>query len=332
MKKIQYSIYKRDTGNASGKAKKDCMETLERMGFSHLYNPSDVRLLRVIQQFAALFFLSLSKKNKIFAFQYPAVHEKFYPLIIKSMHEGDVTIAIIHDLLALQNDLNGEKLEEEVNFLNHFKYVIVPNQSMLILLKDNGCDATLVNMEIYDYLHNKSRPVMENIFNGTICFAGNLQKSAFLEHLNEIHDQKFLLYGRNGEKLATNNVEYKGCLPADDLVYLLDGNYGLVWDGDSIEECSGTVGSYLLYNSPHKLSAYIASGKPVITWDKAAIAEYVKENNIGFVVSSLKELKNIDLQKDFEVYKKNIGELKAKLASGYYLENALRYIFKVEKI
>lgn len=332
MKKIQYSIYKRDTGNASGKAKKDCMETLERMGFSHLYRPSDVRLIRVVQQFGALLLLSLNKEKKIFVFQYPAVHEKFYPLIIKNMHAADVTIAIIHDLLALQNDLNREMLEEEVNFLKHFKYVVVPNQSMLALLRDNGCDATLVNMEIYDYLHDERKPVKANEFNGTICFAGNLQKSVFLERLNEIYDVKFLLYGRNGEKLATNNVEYRGCLPADDLVCLLEGNYGLVWDGDAIEECSGTVGRYLLYNSPHKLSAYIASGKPIITWDRAAIAEYVKENNIGITVRSLKELENIDLQKNFEVYKKNIGELKTKLASGYYLENALRYIFKVEKI
>lgn len=330
MKKIQYSVYKRDTGNASGKAKKDCLETLERMGFEHLYHPSDTQTIRVLQQFVSLLLLSLKKEKKVFVFQYPAVYEKFYPLIIKTMHTGDVTIAVIHDLLALQNDLNGEILQNEVDFLNHFKYVVVPNSSMQKLLTENSCKVQLINMEIYDYLHDNARAIKNAEFTNTVCFAGNLQKSLFLQHLDEITNIHFLLYGKDGDHLAKANAEYKGCLPADDLVYLLEGDYGLVWDGDSLDECSGTVGRYLLYNSPHKLSSYVAAGKPVITWDKAAISEYVKQHNIGIVVSSLKELESIELREHFEEYKKNVLKLKSKLATGYYLENALNEIFKVE--
>lgn len=332
MKRIQYTVYKRDTGNASGKAKRDCLETLERLGFTHLYKPSDMQVIRVIQQFVSLSYLSMKKEKKIFVFQYPAVHEKFYPLIIKSIHDGDITIAVIHDLLTLQNDMNGEILQDEISFLNHFKYVIVPNESMLTLLKDNGCTCFLVNMEIYDYLHDSTHPIMERKFSNTICFAGNLQKSSFLQHLGEVKGVNFLLYGKDGEHLRQSNTSYRGCLPADDLVYLLEGDYGLVWDGDSLKECTGTVGRYLLYNTPHKLSSYIAAGKPVITWNKAAIAEYVKKHDIGIVISSLKDLENIDLKKDFGRYKKNVLSLKNNLATGYYLENAIDSILKVEKL
>ena len=331
MKKIQYTIYKRDTGNASGKAKKDCLEILERLGFTHLYKPSRVRVVRVVQQFVALLVLSMKKEEKIFAFQYPAVHERFYPLIIKAMHTHDITIVIIHDLLTLQNNLNEEKLQEEINFLNNFKYVVVPNESMLTLLKDNGCIASLVDMKIYDYLHNAAHPIVENAFSNTICFAGNLQKSIFLRLLKEIKDVDFLLYGKDGEYLIQSNTKYEGCLPADELVYFLKGDYGLVWDGDSLDECTGAIGKYLLYNSPHKLSSYVAAGKPVITWDKAAIAKYVKDHNIGIVISSLKNLENIDLEKDYYRYKRNVMILKKKLATGYYLEKAINTILKGEK-
>lgn len=332
MKKIQYSIYKRDTGNASGKAKKDCLETLEKMGFEHLYHPSDKQCIRVLQQFVSLSLLSMKHEKKVFAFQYPAVHAKFYPLIIKTMHADDITIAVIHDLLAFQNDLNGAILQNEMDFLNHFKYAIVPNSSMQKLLAENGCKAQLVNMEIYDYLHDSNKPIREVGFSNTVCFAGNLQKSLFLQHLDEIKNIHFMLYGKGGEHLIKDNTAYKGCLSADDLVYLLEGDYGLVWDGDSLDECSGTVGRYLLYNSPHKLSSYIAAGKPVITWEKAAISEYVKQHNIGFTVNSLKELESLDLKEHFKEYKNNVLELKRKLADGYYLETALNEIFKVEKL
>lgn len=332
MKKIQYTIYKRDTGNASGKAKKDCLDTLERLGFIHLYRPSDKRTVRVLQQIISLSILSLKKEKKVFVYQYPAAHKNLYHLILKALHKEDVTITVIHDLLALQNDINKEILEDEIHFLNHFKYIIVPNKSMLSLLKKNGCSSFLIDMEIYDYIHECQRAVRCDTFSNTICFAGNLEKSRFLQYLEEIKSVNFLLYGKNGERLSKDNTKYMGCFPAEELVYLLEGDYGLVWDGDSLDECTGTAGRYLLYNSPHKLSSYIAAGKPVITWDEAAIAAFVKKYDIGIVVSSLRELENIDLQKNYRRYKENVMELKNNLAVGYYLEKAIDFIFTVENL
>lgn len=331
MKKIQYTIYKRDTGNASGKAKKDCLETLEKIGFKQLYNPSDIRVIRIVQQFLSLIRLLLCRSAKVFVLQYPAVHEMFYQLIERNIHENDVSIAVIHDLLALQSDTK-ERLESEIAFLNKFKYIIVPNDSMKTLIKNNGGLANIVNMEIYDYLHDGERKIVDKDYDNTICFAGNLHKSKFLEYLDEVPQINFLLYGKDGDYLTASNVEYKGCLPADELVYKLEGDYGLVWDGDSLDECSGTIGRYLLYNSPHKLSSYIAAGKPVITWDKAAIAEFVIENEIGVVVSSLRDLMEMNLSNNYEKYKNNTIKLKKKLAKGFYLENAVNKILKMEKV
>lgn len=324
MQKIQYSIYKRETGNASGKAKRDCSQTLEKMGFKHLYSPSANQKIRIIQQMLALEKLSIKNEEKIFALQYPAVHSKLYRLIKKAIHTDDISIAIVHDILSLQYEHFEQGLGDEINFLNNFKYIIVPNASMKKLLEDNGLKSHVINMKIYDYLHDNNREVINNAFSNSVSFAGNLTKSTFLNELNKIPNVNFVIYGANGESLVCNNVAYKGCLPSDELVYLMEGDYGLVWDGTSLDECAGTVGRYLLYNSPHKLSSYISAGKPIITWKKAAIAQFVNENGIGIVIDSLNELNYIDLRIGYDKMKKNVMLVKDQISKGIYLENALK--------
>ena len=111
-----------------------------------------------------------------------------------------------------------------------------------------------------------------------------------------------------------------------------DGDFGLVWDGESLDECSGIYGKYLLYNNPHKLSLYLSSGKPVIVWKQSALAPFVEENGLGVAVGSLAELENLDLRANYESYKKNVMEMKKKLGSGYYLTQAIaRVLEDIEK-
>ena len=59
MKKIQYSVYKRETGNAGGKAKNDAYDILLNIGYMPSYVPSNKRTIRIIQQI-----LSLQKLNE----------------------------------------------------------------------------------------------------------------------------------------------------------------------------------------------------------------------------------------------------------------------------
>ena len=73
----------------------------------------------------------------------------------------------------------------------------------------------------------------------------------------------------------------------------MEGAFGLVWDGSSIDTCAGNTGNYLRYNNPHKLSLYLAAGVPVIVWDQSAVADFVKRYGVGLCVSSLKELPHL---------------------------------------
>ena len=42
-------------------------------------------------------------------------------------------------------------------------------------------------------------------------------------------------------------------------------------------EAMDVVKDYLRINNPHKTSLYLACGIPIITWNKAAIAQYVRK-------------------------------------------------------
>ena len=54
MKKIQYAIARKETGNASGKAKNDAYDIALEMGFAPSYHPASKQTLRVIQQIVML--------------------------------------------------------------------------------------------------------------------------------------------------------------------------------------------------------------------------------------------------------------------------------------
>ncbi len=321
MKKIQYAVWKKETNNAGGKAKNDAFDIAEQLGFEASYYPSEKRAIRVLQQF---FSLHRFDRADIVFLQYPAVDFRLLRAFIKRMDAGKKYIALVHDLRSIQGS-GTEEDTAEIPLLNHFQYVIAHNEFMAAFLKENGCTSQIIELELFDYLHNTERPLQEPKGDGSVAFAGNLVKSTFVFELGTIPNVKFLLYGNKGNSdlPVSEPVIYKGSLPSDEIVYKLEGDYGLVWDGPSIESCSGKQGEYLRYNNPHKLSLYIAAGKPVVTWRKAAIAKFVKEHEIGILVDSLEELSEMDLSEQYTYMRQNILNLKKSIAEGYFLKTAI---------
>lgn len=321
MKKIQYAVWKKETNNAGGKAKNDAFDIAEKLGFDASYHPSEKRIIRILQQY--LSYKKFDNADVIFL-QYPAVDFRLLPSFLKHVNASQKSIALIHDLRSIQGSGEEENIEE-IPLLNHFKYVIAHNQDMANYLIGKGCKSQIINLELFDYLHDSSKSIQEPNGDRSIVFAGNLVKSTFIDKLSQVKDARFILYGSKGEKEfdSLDTIEYKGSLPSDEIVYRLEGDYGLVWDGDSIDTCSGKHGEYLKFNNPHKLSLYIAAGKPIITWKKAAIANFVQKYGIGIVVDSLKELRDTDLSCNYIEMRKNVLELKEKVSGGYFLSTAI---------
>ena len=165
--------------------------------------------------------------------------------------------------------------------------------------------------------------------NKTIVIAGNLsrQKSAYIYQLNDITDHcHYNLYGIGYDGKDTENVSYKGAFSPDELISQLQGQYGLVWDGESCDTCSGAFGEYLKYNNPHKFSLYLAAGLPVIIWKSAALAVYVEKYGLGMCIDSLKELDSrlsAITSDDYLRMVENVAKYRKSLVNGCHLKEAL---------
>ena len=160
--------------------------------------------------------------------------------------------------------------------------------------------------------------------------AGNLaqEKAGYLYNLPEA--PAYNLYGVGfDESRALANETYFGSFLPDELPAALEGGFGLVWDGDSVETCSGFFGEYLRYNNSHKASLYLASGFPLVVWEQSALSHFVLEKGCGIAVESLHDVEaTIDRLSDDD-YQNLVGNAKRvgqEIRDGYYLKTALRHL------
>ncbi len=322
MKKIQYNIYERDTKNASGKAKKDVSAILMKHGFENLYHPSPHRLIRLAQQFFSIIVLP---QDTLLFVQYQANIPFFYRLLNK--FKKITKIAIIHDLESLRGFIDTRK---EAEILQGFDIIISHNKNMTKYLQEIGVKNKIYELEIFDYLLAPDTSISDNYNRNEIFFAGNLQKSSFLNKISRLSNVVFNLYGAPFEGIETlkqiDNVNYKGSFSAEKLIPNIAGGWGLVWDGDSLSTCSGTVGEYMKYNCPHKVSMCIVCERPVIIWKEAAMSDYIISNELGIAVSSLKELPEAIAKvddADYERMRTNVIKEKARISQGKSLGEIL---------
>lgn len=278
------------------------------------------------------------KNGSILFFQYPYYekHRQMYTMINWIKNRKDIsTVAIIHDLDSLRfKEINEQKraLRKEIKILNKFNYIISHNKKMTKVLVDNGLTSEIVNIDIFDYLLDDKINIC-NIRKTDIVFAGNLskEKSGFIYNLikDDVLKNSMNLYGPNFQISKTNNIKYNGVYAPEKLIERLEGKFGLIWDGESIDTCSGMFGQYTKYNNPHKTSMYIVSELPIICWNEMAISEFVKDNNIGICINSLDEINKIlnsITDQQYKIMLDNIINLKSKVSTGYYTNRALSKI------
>lgn len=237
-------------------------------------------------------------------------------------------ICVVHDIEILRRNVRDDYIEQ-YNMLQTLADIwIVHNTKMKEFLVSKGFpEDKIVSLEIFDYLIGDSPEVKKD---SGVIVAGNLDigKSEYIYHLNEIGNVKFNLFGANySDNDHYDNISYFGTFLPDELIKNLQGKYGLVWDGNSLDTCSGLTGEYLKINNPHKLSLYLAIGLPVIIWDEAAEADFVLKEHVGITVKSLYELSD-KLSKvsdcDYENMKYNAQIVGARLRNGEYMTKAIK--------
>lgn len=243
-------------------------------------------------------------------------------------------VSLTHDIEELRQifKLKKNDIKEFEITLSESEFIIAHNYAMKQYLVERGfAENKIIELELFDYLTDKVPEERKNIAAGAIAIAGNCsrEKSAYLYQLDHIN-WKFELYGLNYEtEFQAENIHYNGAVEAGMLPCVINGSYGLVWDGKEINTCTGQTGKYMRYNNPHKTSLYAAAGLPIIIWEEAAMAKFVKQNKIGLTVASLNEIEeklNSISESQYDEMRQNVLNISEKVRSGYFVLKALKKV------
>lgn len=340
--------------NAGSKARDDVDSIMVSKGYKPLYlncsrnEESNSNIITKLLQHINAYnqWKTLCKKlnkNDTLFLQLPVHnHTIFFSRVLKNLSKKGVKIiGLVHDLESLRMVLRKEtRLSskyrynlEEIAALKYTNKIIVHNNRMkkIINKRFKVPMDKMISLEIFDYLFDGKNSNRFDI-NKPVVIAGNLDKSKCGYIYDLPHNLEFNLYGANfDESLCSNNTHYFGKVEPDELPKVLDGSFGLVWDGPISSICSGAYGEYLKFNNPHKTSLYLASGLPVIIWDKAALADFVVKNGVGFTVKSLSEISDkIDKlsEADYKQMVMNTVRIGKRLREGYYLIKSINNVLE----
>ena len=284
--------------NAGSKARKDALRIAINCGYSPviLFHNGKSKLTIVFELVkGCVSAIAKAKKGENILIQYP-----YSPMLLNKILFGVLSFAkkikgynvlvLIHDLKGLRNN-DRNLLRKELKMMKNCD-VIYHNECMM-----NECEKifhvkSYQILGVFDYLYTGEICKREYSTTPVVMIAGKLskEKCGYAYQLSDIDGVRFDLFGTNYSGSSSDKVRYRGKYDPDELISHLDGQFGLVWDGDTIDTCGGTSGNYLRYNNPHKLSLYIAAGVPLIVWNQSALADYVLQNGLGICVDNLRDL------------------------------------------
>ena len=321
--------------SAGNKAKTDNEDTLVEMGAINLGLPRTIRNSKILAFFLDLIGILraciLLKKDDVLFLQYPV--KKYFSFLCHVAHlKGARTVSLIHDLGSFRR--KKLTIQKEINRLSNSDYIIASNEKMKGWLEEHGLQKPVGALGLFDYRSESKCP--EEVTEREkvkVVYAGalSMKKNSFLIELSKTlsHWQLLVCGNKEGLQGLQNNplITYQGFVPSEEFIKHIDADFGLVWDGNSLDGCSGEYGQYLKWNSPHKVSFYLRAGLPLIIWKEAAVAPIIEEAGAGITISSLEELDgklaNLTPEQKKEM-KKQAVNLAQKLNKGGFLQDSFR--------
>lgn len=315
------------------KAKTDVDKVFRQLGYHNLtpmrksVNPVSRFLIKLC---GVSRILTAVHRGDNLCLQYPM--KKFYHLACTLAHwKGAKVVTIVHDLDAFRR--KKITAERERYLFNKTDALIVHNPTMLDYMASQHFEGRLYNLQIFDFLTKASpKQYVAPHHPWQVVYTSNLSRwrNAFVYRLQEVMGNwTITLYGPGYEDAAhpKTGVTYMGKLPEEELIGSVEGDFGLVWDGDSFDECAGDWGEYLRINNPHKTSLYLRAGLPVIVWKEAALAPFVTENQLGIAVASLRDIDKAlagITPTAYAAMKANALDMSRKLGEGHFEKEAFR--------
>ena len=249
--------------NASSKARKDVSYFVLQNGFRSLFRNDKTKmqhnkLAKILLSVKLYINLLRLKRDDVLFVQTSLMVLK--PILrIKSVKKFRL-IYLIHDLFCLRYNTeesikeHSQEIKQSLSVISQCDYVIAHNDIMVQRLRDFGCTSSLISLGIFDYdcyLPVKKRTLIDGE-KVKIAFAGYLGKSYFLKQLDELpHNYQLIVYGL--PKIDLKTSVYKGSVDADVLPDVIEGHFGLIWEGDyDIQEKD----NYTCINPLAELKAY----------------------------------------------------------------------------
>ena len=333
---------KENTFLGGEKARKDIDEIFHDLKYQALYidncrisRTKKEFIINYIKQFRNWYRIRKNiKMNSILFIQYPNADYKLNIKNIKKLKnkKNVKAVALIHDLPSIQDQSIKKEIENEL--LKQFDFLICHNDKMKkVIVKQTGIEEhKLVCLEVFDYLNDREITRRTNKNEG-ITIAGNLarNKTGYIYKLIENGTVKLNLYGPNFD--IKDYDGYRGILSPERLIEEIYGSYGLIWDGDSLEKCTGTFGEYQKINNPHRVSMNLAAKMPLIIWNNAALSDFVRDNKVGLIVNSLNDIENIIsnvTDKEYNEMLENLEIISSRVTSGFYTKKAIKAV--IDKI
>jgi hypothetical protein len=348
--------------NALGKGRDDYFEVLRRMGLTRIAIPSfrKKRFMSIRERID--FERSLTRAWKEALRQIKpgdtlVIHspnsEKFlaYARMIKKLHERGVKIItltfeletfFVMDYRRFARLKRFSSKRTEAILFRCSDAIVVHNDVMKRKLGEAGFDTEkMFPVGVMDYLSEEelSSSRSERIRKDKpVIYAGHLsaEKSTFEYDLPK--GFRCNLYGSDYTGPVSNDVHYMGAFDPMTLMDIMEGSFGLVWEGNSSRGCYGAYGDYLTFNNPHKIALYIASGFPVIVWSGAAMADFVRKEKCGLIVDDLYSVPKLiaDLSEDdYENMRLNACRVGRDMRKGVHIvqavDSAMRHIDGYEK-
>ena len=288
----------------AAKARRDVQRIASEAGYA-LINPAvqpradkwwqrAVQMGRITAEWVKLFFKL--HHGDLLLVQYPWHPAGMAPIARWALHflqwKGAKTAAYVHDMESLCQMNNAAARWSDQELLLRFDRIIAQNDRMKAYLAGQGVrEDAVITATLSDYLTDE--PMPERTLVPSVCVAGNLsrKRSRYLHDLprTRVH---WHLYGEGwkGKGSRTDVTCHGGKDLADGKPAVLEGAFGLCWEGMSTRIVTGAAGAYMMLTSPRKLSLYLASGMPVIVWKWSAMADFVRDNKLGLVVDAIDEV------------------------------------------
>lgn len=316
-------------GGAANKAPDDVNKVYMDNGYKPLYininNTSHTfkKNISILYQLVKL--KSKINKDSILVFQYPEFSPIIYT-VISIIFNKTQNVVIIHDINSIR--LKGSLNYIEKLGLSSFNHIIVHSKEMEEKLREKINKPIFYILDYFPYIAIPETKIRH--YSLDVCFAGNIYKStSIIDYFNYIHDLRLMLYIKLRPTLVLNNKTIHKGLFNPNNIQGIEGSWGLIWDGNSLNECSGYDGEYTKINAPHKFSLYVIAKLPIIVWSKSAIAKIVQEKEIGITIDSLIELeeKLVSITPErYNLLYSNISNFSTEIVNGGNLKKIIKEI------